>query len=626
MLQNIRQNIHSTGAKIIVGLMVLAFGLFGIESILLGGGGGGVAEVNGEDISPQELQQAVNTSKRRLIAMMGDNLDPAMLDDQRLSAQALESLIGRKLLTQTAESLGLTVSDRQVGAVIGNMEQFQLDGKFSPDVYRSVLSSAGFTPAYFKQSLQQDIVLGQLRNGLAGSEFATPAELALNARISGEQRDVRYLTIPLSQFQGEVDVSDAQVAAYYEANREQFRSEEAVELDYIELRAEDFRQPVEESSLQEAYEMELQGYQYQSENRVSHILFEQGGDESDEELAARIEQARSKLAEGVAFADVAGEFSDDIGSVAAGGDLGFSSGDAFPPEMEQAISELEVDVVSAPVVTEAGTHILLVTERRSGEAPSFEEMRPQLEQRVALEEARVALVRTAENLKDLAFNAEDLSGPAAELELELEKSGLVSRNQADGLFANATLLAAAFTDDVLNGGYNSDVVELSGEHFVVLRVNRHHPSEVRPVEDVRDVIVARITEETARAAVEAEAQRALAALRGGSGVEQIAVDGGYEWQVELGADRRNLTVPPEVLQRVFSMPAVAEGESSADYVMTMAGDARVFELARVTAGELNALAQPAQEVLQRQVSGEYGQLVDNEFQQGLRADADITVL
>jgi len=116
MLQDIRKNSQGTLAKIIVGIIVVAFAGFGIESILLGGGGSAVAEVNGEEITPQELQQAVNNQKRQLISMMGENLDPAMLDDQLLSQQAMQTLISRKLLVQSADDMGLTVSDTQVGA------------------------------------------------------------------------------------------------------------------------------------------------------------------------------------------------------------------------------------------------------------------------------------------------------------------------------------------------------------------------------------------------------------------------------------------------------------------------------------------------------------------------------
>ncbi len=351
MLQDIRKNSQGTLAKIIVGVIIRAFAGFGLESILLGGSSNSVAEVNGEPISPMELQQAVNNQKRQLIAMMGDNLDPAMLDDQLLERQAMQSLIQRKLLLQSATDMGLTISDAQVGAVVASMEQFQLDGQFSADMYRARLGDAGFTPASFKQTMVEDMTLGQARAGLAGSEFATPAELALNARIVGEQRDLRYLTIPLDTYlqDEEVDVEDIQ--AYYEANADSFLSQESVDLDYIELRADDFREPVEEQAILDAYQEEIVNGQYQTESKVSHILFEQGADESDEAFAKRIADVEASLAGGADFAEVAAESSDDIGSSGFGGDLGFTAGDAFPEEMEAVIAELAVDSESAPVET-----------------------------------------------------------------------------------------------------------------------------------------------------------------------------------------------------------------------------------------------------------------------------------
>ncbi len=102
MLQNIRKYTQGTTAKIVVGLIVISFAFFGIESILLNGGGNEIAEINGEPIYPEELQQALDTQKRRLVAMMGEKIDPAMLDDDRLRPQALEALINRKLLMQSA--------------------------------------------------------------------------------------------------------------------------------------------------------------------------------------------------------------------------------------------------------------------------------------------------------------------------------------------------------------------------------------------------------------------------------------------------------------------------------------------------------------------------------------------
>jgi peptidyl-prolyl cis-trans isomerase D len=628
MLQNIRENIQGTVAKIVVGLIVVSFSIFGIESILLGGGGGGVAEVNGEEITPQELQQAVNTQRRRLVSMMGENVDPALLDDDRLRPRALESLIDRKLLTQAADRLALAVSEREIGSVIGSMEQFQIDGKFAPEVYKNALSNAGYTPAWFKQTLRQDLVVNQLTSGLSGSDFATPAELELTARITGEQRDVRYLTVPVAKFRSEegAEVADAQVEAFYTANQSDFRTAESVDLDYIQLNADDFRAPVEESAIVAAYEAELQNGQYRTENRVSHIMFERSKDETEKAFGERIAAARARLDAGDPFADVAREYSDDVGSAGNGGDLGFSSGDAFPEEMEMAIAALSPGEVSAPVETAEGTHLILVTERREGKPPTLEEMRGQLEEKIQLDEARVELLRTVETLRDLAFNAESLDNPAAELGLEVKHAAGVTRAQAEGLFANPVLTEAAFSEEVLDEGHNSEVIELGGDSYVVLRVRKHHPAQLRPLDEVRDEIVERIVEERARAATLAEAERIAVQLRAGGDLQEVAGDRGYEWRVEPGADRRNTTLPQAVLQRVFTLPAPEEGESVVDFVAVPSGDVSVVEVTRVAAGSYDELPEGERLMLQRQVSAEYSALVGTEFQEGLRDDADITTL
>ncbi len=626
MLQDIRANAQGTVAKVIVGLIVIAFSLFGIESILLGGSTNAVAEVNGEEITPQELQQAVNTQKRQLLAMMGDEIRPELLDDELLGQQAMQTLIQRKLMVQSAHDMGLTISDSQVGAIVGGMEEFKLDGQFSPEMYRARLGDAGFTPASFKQTMSDDLIMGQARSGLAASEFATPAELQLNARVTGEQRDLRYLTIPIENFGASGDVTDEDVDAYYAENAQQFLSEETVTLDYIQLTAEDFVQPVDEQLIIEAYEAEKRAGQYATENKVAHILFEQAEDESEDAFQQRIATVSSKLEAGEDFAQLAGEFSDDVGSRTFGGELGFSSGNTFPEPMEEAIATMEVGQVSAPVVTEAGTHLILLQERREGKAPSLEELRPGLEKQIALGEARVELLRTVETLKDLAFNADNLDEPAAELGLQVAVADGVTRNQGDGLFANSTLLQAAFSDDVLNAGHNSEVIEIDQNTWLVLRVREHYPEEIMPLAEVREQIVAAIADGRARAAVERAAREAVTRLRDGTSVEALAVEAGYQWQVELGADRRNPVLPREMLASAFQLAPPEEGASLFEYVLSSNGDALVYEVARVTPGELEALPDGERTALQQMVGGEYGQLVDSEYRLGLRDSAEINVL
>jgi peptidyl-prolyl cis-trans isomerase D len=622
MLQDIRQQAQGTAAKVIIGLIVISFAFFGIESILVGGGGNEVAEVNGQQISPQELQQALDTQKRRLMAMMGEQLDPAMLDDERLAPQAMEALINRKLLMQAAEEMKLAVSEREIGAVVSGMEQFQIDGAFSPDVYKSVLASAGYTPSYFKQTLVEDMLLTQLRSGISGSEFVTPSEIQLNTNVILEQRDLQFFTIPLERFTSATPPTEDQINAYYADNQERFRTPESVDIDYLELSLDDFLQPVEESALLAAYEQAKHENQYQTQNRVSHILFENEGKSDVDE---RVKLVQEKLSAGSTFAELAKEFSDDIGSADRGGDLGFTSGDTFPKEMEVVVAGLKPGVISDPVQTDAGTHLIVVTERKKGEAPSFEEMRQQLESDIQTDEARVELLRTVEALRDLSFNSEDLGYPAKELNLQVKRADAVERSQNEGLFSSPELLKAVFSDDVLSSGHNSEVIELADSKFVVLRVRKHNMPEVEALEVVRDKVVASLVEEHARSAVSVEASRALQQLRSGHAIAEYVDSHNYELEVELGIDRRNSSIPPEVLRRTFELPPPADGAVS-DFIMMPNGDAVVIELLSVTDGDFNSLPEQEQVQFQQFLSAESGALVNTEFQRGLRERADITVL
>ncbi|CAA0119481.1 Peptidyl-prolyl cis-trans isomerase D [Halioglobus japonicus] len=623
MLQDIRKNVQGTAAKIVVGLIVISFAFFGIESILVGGGGNEIAEVNGDPIFPQQLQQALNTQKRRLISMMGDNFDPTLLDDDVLGPQALEALINRQLLMQAADEMGLVISDTEIGALVGNMEQFQVDGVFSPEIYKSVLSSAGYTPAFFKQSLAEDMLMGQLRSGIAGSEFVTAAELELNTQVIAEQRDLRYFSIQRENYSNLSQITDAQIEAYYNEHQDYFRTPESVDLDYLELTLDDFREPVDENAVLEAYELAKMDLQFQSQNRVSHILFET---DADGDIDQRIAQAQERLSNGESFAEVAQALSDDVGSSDRGGDLGYTSGDTFPEPMEEAIAQLEPGVVSAPVETDAGIHLILVTERKDGETASLEDMQDELRESIQAEEARIALLRTVESLRDLSFNAEDLAYPAKELGLTVEKANAVTRTINEGIFSNSVLLEAAFSEDVLEAGNNSEVIEFADNRFVVMSVRNHNQPQVKPLAGIRDEVIAVVAEETARAAVVAQASQALKQLRAGVSLEQLAEAQGYDLQLELGADRRNTAVPPEALRRVFELPSPAADELSADFVMMPNGDVVVVELLKVNTGDYTSLPAIEQAQLQQILSQEFGGLIDAEYQNGLRARADITIL
>ncbi len=621
MLQSMREGAQSTPVKVLIILIVLSFAGFGIESVLVGTSGTSVAEVNGEEITPQQLQLAVDNQKRQLAQIFGDNLDPAMLADDRLRAAALEELIERQLLLQAAAGEGLVASGRAVGQIVASVEAFKVDGKFDPEQYKVVLANAGYSPERFRREQVQQIMLADLQQGVMATDFVTPIELAAAADVTAEERDVRFLLVPATAVTESVQVTDEDVAAYYNDNLSEFVSEAKVVAEYIELDADAFIQPVDEAALREQFESVKSEYKVTDQSRVSHILLIRGDDESVEDYARRIDDVAARLAAGEDFAAVAAIASDDPGSAGMGGELGFTDGSVFPESMEEAIAALEVGQISAPVETDAGTHFIRVEERVSGEAPDYEALRAELEESMQRSAAEQELLVAVEALRDLSFNSADLAGPAKALGVASERSAPVSETAGEGVFARSQVRDALFSAEVFEAGNNSEVIELAGNHFVVVRVAEKVPPEQLALEQVQDGIRTQLE----AAALEARLDELLAEVKAkrdqGDSMEAIANAANWEWRVELGARRSGGLLPREVAKTAFAMEM---GEGTALDLVAMPGDQyAIVELARVQPGTVDNLSPSEIDVVSTQLGEMQGQLSLLEYRTALRNNAEV---
>ena len=267
-------------------------------------------------------------------------------------------------------------SEAQVGKSITAIEAFQLNGVFSPDAYKSVLANAGYTPERFRQAQAEDIVLTQLQTAISDTEFATQTELSAMANLIAEERDVRYLVIPETEFVAETDLSDEALKNYYHRNEATFFNPEQVVVDYVLLDPADFVVSVDESVVEEQFEAVKDEYEVAEQARVSHILLIQEGDESDAAYGQRVADVAERIGRGEDFTALAAELSDDLGSASLGGELGFTDGTAFPDEMEAAIAALaEPGDISGAVETDAGTHFIRLEERIAGDSVDYASVR-----------------------------------------------------------------------------------------------------------------------------------------------------------------------------------------------------------------------------------------------------------
>ena len=624
MLQSMRQSTQSTAAKVIIGLIVLSFAAFGLETLLPGGSGASVAEVNGEEITPIALQEAITQQKRQLVSVLGDDIDPALLDDDRLQPRALQSLIQRALLLQKSTALNLVASEAQVGKSITSVEAFQLNGQFSPDAYKSVLANAGYTPERFRRAQADDIVLTQLQIAISQTEFATETEIAATANLIAEERDVRYLVIPDEGLVTDEDLSDTALQNYYQQNEAAFFNPEQVVVDYILLDPVDFGVSVDESVVEEQYEAVKEEYEVAEQSRVSHILLIQEDDESDATYGQRVAETAERIARGEDFADLAAELSDDLGSASLGGELGFTDGSAFPDEMETAIAALaERGAISGAVETDAGTHFIRLEERIAGDSVDYTSVRGELRASIEAAEAERNLLIAVEELRDLAFNAPDLSGPAAAIGAEVQVSEPFSLGEGAGLFTDARVRELAFSDDVKVSGNNSEVLELSGQRFVAVRVRDVRAPQIAPYEEVENEVRRGLSAELETAALADMTARAQTLLTSGESMEAAANALGVEWRVELAATRLTSQLPQPVLETAFAMP---QGQTDALRTVPVPGEGyALVQLARVNPGDVAALSGAEAQQLSDLRSGEQQRLSFDEFLVHQRNAADIVI-
>lgn len=626
MLQNIRDNAQGVAAKIVIGLIVISFAFFGLQSLVGSGGANNAAIINGEELSVVELNQAVTIQRNRLLNSMGEDADPSQLDMNKLKAPALNQLIQQRLLLQAAAKASINVSESAVDQTIVNMDQFQENGKFSPQLYQNILRSNGYSLAFFKKLVTDDLHINQLSSGVANSNFVTQAELEAMARIIGQKRSFRHFILPAEKVAAQVNITEQDVEQYYRDNLDSFQTEDQVKLSYIEVKQQDFFKPVDDQALEQAYQLEMADFKIVEERRASHILIEVNDERNKQQAEALIGQIADRIAKGESFSELAATLSEDLGSAQSAGDLGFSTGDTFPPEFERALFSLKQGQVSDPVQTDAGFHLISATEIKTGDKPSLEERRPILLQRLQAAAAETDFIRTVEELRDRVFNAEDLAGPAGELGLQTVNTDWIGKSDALGVFSRPEVLAAAYSSDVLVDGNNSEVIELAADHFIVLRVQGHNPAQAKELDDVRAEITASLRRAEITQLALSQAESAISELAEGASIETLAGDNGYEWQISTDVSRNAMTENPEILAPVFAMGAVREGDVRRKAVALMNGDVAVVQLEKVTEGNWLDFSRQEQDVIKAELNRNNGNTAMSNYMESLRSSADIKIL
>ena len=591
MLELIRTKAQGWLAWTIVILLIIPFALWGINKYINKDTDTYVASVGGVDISKRVYDQAYQNARARLQQSLGKNFDPAMLERFGLKQSVVNGLIEDEVLTQAATRAGYRVSDEQLAQEIRGLENFQVDGKFDPERYQRLLRAQGDTPGSFEARVGRLMLINQLRGGINESSFITKTELRDMVRLRDQQREISYLIIPATRFSKEINVDDAAIETYYANNSESFAIPEKVSVDYVELAVSDLVQsvPVDEQKLQQLYRERSAEFAGEEQRRASHILVQFGDDPAA--ARAKAEELLQRVKNGESFEQLAKKYSDDPGSSGNGGDLGFFGRNIMDKAFEDATFALaKVGDVSDVVESSFGFHIIKLTGIQPGRVKSFEEVRDQLAADYRRRQAEEMFFDRSEILANAAFeHPESLSVAAESIGLEIKKSDFFSRASGRDIASHAAVRQAAFSDEVLKGGNNSESIEISPEDIVVLRINQHEPSTTRPLEDVRDQIVERLRNERARERARELGEKLLTDLKAGGDDAQMASEQKLSWTKAQFVGRKEKEVNAAIIDNAFRLQKPTDDKPVYSGTVLSNGNYAVIHLSVVKDGDVAAL-------------------------------------
>jgi peptidyl-prolyl cis-trans isomerase D len=620
MLQNIRDNSQGWIAKTIIGIIVVLMAFTGIEAIFQATTNSqDAAKVNGEEISQNELSQAVDMQRRQLMQQLGKDFDASLLDEKMLRESALKGLIDRKLLLQGAENSKFAFSEAALDQVILQTPEFQVDGKFSPERFDQVIRQLGYSRMQFRQMLAQEMLIGQLRAGLAGSGFVTDAQVLAFARLEKQTRDFASLNVKADP--AAVKLTDEEVKAYYDEHAKEFMTPDQVIIDYLELKKASFfdQVSVKDEDLQAAYQKETANLSEQ--RRAAHILIEVNDKMTEAQAKAKIEEIQARLAKGEKFEALAKEFSQDPGSANNGGDLGYAGPGVYDPAFEKVLYSLAKDQVSEPVRTDFGFHLIKLLGVEAPEVPTFASLKGKLTRELKTQQVEQRFVEATKQLEDSSFEASDLAQPAQDLKLTVHTSAPFGREGGEGIAANRAVITAAFSPEVLDEGANSTAIELDPETVIVLRAKEHLKPAQLPLESVAASIRVQLAKEHASADAKTKAEQLIASLREGKTPLDKAIDG-QSWKVTQAATRGQEGVDPTVLQALFRMPKPAAKDKPTFSSVTLADGSLVI----VRLNGVNEAAAPTEEEkaqYRRFLASRIGQQDFAAYRKQLESQADI---
>src|SRR5690606_12595262 len=389
-------------------------------------------------VTLQEFEMARRNQLEQLQRNTMGRFDPEVLNTRAAREMLLESLVDRRVMVTIANEERFSVSDGALRNSIAEMPEFQEDGQFSAERYNQLLAAAGLSPRDFEQGQRGELALQRVLGPVSASA-ALPTSIRERVQAAlTESRTVRLRTFPVSDFQKDIVVSEADIKAWYDANSERLKVADQVAVEYLVL-----NEDVAMKAVGDISEEDLRSY-YEQNNacygtpprvnvRQIQISVASGASEQDRDAARQKAEAVAERvkADPSSFAEVARTESQDVGTARDGGQLGWVRPGTWPAALEEAVFALKEGEVSGVVEGPGGFHVFIANRVEAEKGETFEEARAKVEDEVRRQLAAERFAEMATRLTDLVYDNPSSLEPAAQA-LGLEPR-LVEGVTRDGL-------------------------------------------------------------------------------------------------------------------------------------------------------------------------------------------------
>lgn len=527
MLDSLRKTASGIVGFGIIGLLVIAFAVWGIADIFTGFSDDTVAEVGDQKIDSVTFEREFRVEIDRMSERLGQPLTREQAVRFGGDRMALSRLIAVMSLDEATEDLGLAIGDEAVGRDIVNDPNLQgAFGRFDRDLFRQLLRQNGIPEERFIEQRRKGMLRAQL-SGVVEAGIPTPDVLVETVlRFQEETRSAGYIILPPSLVTDIPEPSEEDIASLYEAGASAFTLPETRDFTVMEIEPSDILDTisVSEEQLQAAYAERRGEYDVPERRELTQITFPSEGDATD---------ALARLRDGAAISDIAGE----LGLDEADFDLGaVTRDDLLSPDLAEVAFGVEAGVWTEPVRGPLGWAIFRTGSIEAGKPSTFEGVREQLLATLKLELAREQIYDTQNSIEDARAGGEPLEAISERFGIEVRNfSGVTSRGQTrDGKTVELPdlpgLLEAVFEN---MEGDQIPPLDTGKEGYYWIEINTVTPAARKPLDDVRAEIVNVWTDQQRAAALEELAQKLADRGNAGESFEKIASE----------LDRSVLTMP-----------------------------------------------------------------------------------